>query len=122
MKHELGFSLVEVIVALFILSTATTAFIRVSSGSVQAAGNVEVKYVASIVADNQLVKVFGEDVPMRIGVVSGTEEHFGRQFEWERTISHGPRPGVLAVRLRVRREGDDLILASLSALKAETLR
>jgi len=81
-----------------------------------------VKYVASIVAENQLVRVFGGDVPVRIGVVSGIEEHFGRQFVWERTILRGPRPGVLAVDLRVRKEGEDLILASLSALKAEALQ
>lgn len=121
MKRDAGFSLLEVIIALFILSTTAVGFMRVTQTSVQAAKEVEHRYLASIVADNKMVEMFSEDIPLRIGVDGGSEIQHGRSFDWERTISSSIRTGVLEIRIDVRPTDGTLVLASATALKAEPL-
>lgn len=119
MSKDRGFSLLEVIIALFILSTTALGFMRVTQTSVEAARDLEVRYLASIVADNQLVEIFGEDIPVRIGVETGTESQHGRAFDWQREVSQSERQGVFQIEVEVRPAGGERVLAILTALKAE---
>ena len=119
MNRDCGFSLLEVIVALFILSTTAVGFMRVTQTSVEAAKEVETRYLASIVADNRLVELFGENIPIRIGLETGAELQQGRNYDWEREVSSSGRPGILQIDIYVRAAGGEQILTSITAFKAE---
>lgn len=113
-----GFSLMEVMVALTILSSTAVAFMSLARGSVETAQQIEDKYLARIVADNQMVDLFWQAEPVEQGVTDGVERQMGREFSWVRSILPGPREGVLLVTIQVRRASEDeTVLAEVATLK-----
>ena len=120
-QGEAGFSLMEVMVALAILATAAVGFMGVTQGSVEGTRDVEEKFLARIVADNQLADVFWQDVPLEQGISEGVERQMGREFTWVRTVAPGPRDGVLFIGVQVRRDdGPGPVLAEAGTLKGVT--
>ena len=52
-----GFSLIEVLVALIVLSIAGVAFIRVAQNHIETVDRLEVRMISDIVAQNTLVEL-----------------------------------------------------------------
>lgn len=116
-QTERGFSLIEVVVALGVLSTAAISFSALSQNSVSGVSQLETRYLARTVADAQLVDVFTDITPIEIGVTSGTAEQMGRAFEWVRTISPSTQDGLFLVNVQVSGLDDGVVLADISTLK-----
>ena len=114
---EQGFSLVEVIVALGILSTAAIGFSELTRGSIDGAKQIEMRYLARTIAENELVGTFTDETPLRIGVTSGETVQMGRSFSWVRTITATGEDGLLLVELQVSGQQSETVLVQLSTLK-----
>lgn len=116
---EAGFTLMEVLVALTVLSTAAVGFITMTQDSVAGSKQVEARYLARIVADNQLAGAMTAREPLTRGIESGIEEQMRREFLWTRTVLDGPQAGVLLVQVDVRAGDADLVLAQATTLTRE---
>lgn len=117
MKREDGFSLVEVVVALGILSTAALGVSSLAQGSISGVKQIEERYLARTVASNQLADVFTTRDPLRIGLTSGQEVQMKRTFEWTREILPAEQDGLLIVEVRVTPTGSETVLARVTTLK-----
>jgi len=116
-RHEQGFSLIEVIVALGILSTAAISLSALSQGSLSGVKQLEARYLARVIADNQLANTFMQDVPLRVGITEGEAVQLGQTFTWLRTIAATPEQGLLLVEVQVSAPGTDSVLVKTSTLR-----
>ncbi|WP_238132886.1 type II secretion system minor pseudopilin GspI [Vibrio cincinnatiensis] len=80
MNHKRGFTLLEVLVALAIFSTAAISVIRAVTQHVNTISYLEEKTFAAMVADNQMAKVHlnAKSLAQR----EGREELAGRTWYW----------------------------------------
>ncbi|MDR9826373.1 type II secretion system minor pseudopilin GspI [Vibrio sp. FNV 38] len=76
-----GMTLLEVLVALTIFSTAAIAVIRSVSQHINTLGYLEEKTFAAMVVDNQMAKVMLE--PEKLKAQKGTEELAERTWYWQ---------------------------------------
>lgn len=118
MKREEGFSLVEVVVALGILSTAALGMSSLSQGSISGVKQIEERYLARTVASNQLTHVFTTRDPLRIGLTSGEATQMNQTFEWTREILPAEQDGLLVIEVRVTPIGSQAVLARVTTLKS----
>lgn len=116
-QSEAGFSLVEVVVALGILSTAAIGFSELSRGSVEGAKQVEMRYLARSVAEAEMVRTFADRTPLRLGLSDGEMVQMGRSFEWVRTVTETGEGGLLLIRIEIFDPQTGAILAQTSTLK-----
>ncbi|MEM7569578.1 MAG: prepilin-type N-terminal cleavage/methylation domain-containing protein [Pseudomonadota bacterium] len=87
MDNERGFTLLEVIVALAVITMTLTSVMQIFSGGLRNAITADDYVTALAQAENQISRV-GADVPVQAGFMSGQFENGNR---WERRIgSAGP--------------------------------
>jgi len=116
-KQDEGFSLIEVVVALGVLSTAAISLSTLATGSVSGAKQIEARYLARTVADNQLTKTFTQEEVLRIGVSEGEAEQLGQSFTWIRTVAPTPQEGIALIEVQVTARGEESVLVKASTLK-----
>ncbi|MGL6260646.1 type II secretion system minor pseudopilin GspI [Vibrio sp. WXL103] len=78
-----GMTLIEVLVALAIFSTAAIAVIRSVSQHINTLSYLEEKTFAAMVVDNQMAAVMLD--PSKLSAKKGTEELAGRTWYWQVT-------------------------------------
>ncbi|SKA19119.1 general secretion pathway protein I [Vibrio cincinnatiensis] len=79
-KHKFGFTLLEVLIALAIFSTAAISVIRAVTQHINTISYLEEKTFAAMVADNQMAKVH---LNAKLAAQSeGHEELAGRTWYW----------------------------------------
>ncbi|WP_415897785.1 type II secretion system minor pseudopilin GspI [Neptuniibacter sp. QD72_48] len=78
-KRQLGFTLLEVMVALSILAVAAAAIVQATSSSLRHAGHISDRQLAMWVAHNALETAM---LPNQISNNSGESKFAGRDFWW----------------------------------------
>ena len=116
-SSQSGFSLVEVLAALAVFSIAAIGLSQSTGEATRGAGHMEARFLAGIVADNQLVEAMIDPAPLRPGAATGTEIQRGRTFNWTRLIAPTSRSDVMSIRLTVTDPETEQVLAELEALK-----
>ena len=117
-KHDdRGFTLLETVVALGVLSTAAISFGVFSQNSLSGTVQLENHYLARTVADAQLVDVFAQAGAIEVGSTAGVHVQMGREFEWVRTISPSTQDGLFLVNVQVTQSGEDTIIVDISTLR-----
>jgi len=116
-KSERGFSLIEVVIALAILSTAAIGFSELLRGSLEGTKQVERHYLARTVAENEMVRVFTEQAPLRIGVTSGETVQMGQTFAWVQTVDPSAEQDLLLIQVETLDPFTETVLAQISTLK-----
>ncbi len=97
-----GFTLIEMLVALAVLSLAVMALLNLNGESARTLGYNQMRLMAAIVADNQLVRAQAEPGPLSLGTAEGTEDQGGVSWTWTRTVSATSDPALLRVTVSVR--------------------
>lgn len=108
MKHKIhgGFTLLEVLVALAILSVTMAAVGRAASSGIQHAEAMRVRVLADWVAQNRLALRAARGEWLSVGVQNGEEEQAGKHFIWREEIIATPNPTLRRIVVNVYATGN----------------
>lgn len=104
-RAERGFTLLEMLVALAVLSLGALALLNLAGENTRTASSVEERLFASVVAENRAVEALTQARPPALGEASGVEAAGGRSWRWVRRVSRTPDPALLRVDIRVAPQG-----------------
>lgn len=116
---EGGFSLLELLVAVAILSLAAVTLIESQAGAVRLTTAVSEQTLAGIVAENRIALALGRLDPPLPGIRTGTETQFGQAFHWREQVRAVPANGVLVIDVTVEGPGGGQA-AQLTAYRKES--
>lgn len=112
-----GFSLVELLVAVAILSLAAVTLLESQTQAIGLTGEVQQRSLASIVAENRLNLALGLVDPPVPGSRSGSEQQLGMEFIWRETVRPAPGGSLLIVDVRVTARDDQHELAYMTGFR-----
>ena len=98
---EIGFTLVEVLVALAILAIALSAASRSVALSSVSAAEAKAHILAGFVARNRLSELSARQFWPPVGTTEGSEQQAGVDFAWQMSVSATPNPDLRRVEVRV---------------------
>ena len=96
-----GFTLVEVLVALAIISIALLAALRVAGGGTNSVGELRARLLAGWVAENLLAEQRARGEWPSLGILSGTQRQSGIEFVWREEVIATPNAAFRRVNVRV---------------------
>lgn len=105
-KHS-GFTLVEVLVALAIISIALLSALRAAGQGTNNVDELRSRLLAGWVAENLLAEHRARADWLPLGIQSGTESEGGFDFTWRQEIIATPNPAFRRIDVRVFATGDD---------------
>lgn len=114
---ENGFSLIELLVAVSILSLAAVTLLESQTQAIGLTSAVEQRSLASIVAENRLNLALGLVVPPAPGSRSGTDKQMGADFLWRETVRPAPDGALLIIDVTVTAESGGPELARLTGFR-----
>src|SRR3954468_3696601 len=85
-----GFTLVEVLVALAIVSIALLAALRVAGGGTNSVGELRARTLAEWVGPNLLSELCARAEWPSLGILRGTQPQGGVQFAWREEVIATP--------------------------------
>ena len=102
---EAGFTLLEMLVALSILSLAALALVRLDAFTVRSTGDLAASNAARIVAANAAVDVLTDPAPPAIGAASEAVTNAGLAWTVTRTTAATADPSLLRIDIAVTGAG-----------------
>lgn len=102
-----GFTLVEVLVALAIVSIALLASLRVAGGGTNSVGELRVHVFAGWVAENVLAEQRARKTWLPLGISRGKEQQGGMDFGWREDVIATPNVSFRRVDIRVFKESEE---------------
>ena len=112
-----GFTLMEMLVAMAVLSLAVLALFNLTGENTKSARLLEARFYAGIVADNHAVETLTASTAPPLGRTSGNEELAGRNWQWTRIVSATEDASILRVDIAVA-EGDGAqVLSAVSMFR-----
>jgi len=98
-----GFSLLEVAIALLILSTSVIAIYQVISSSTISTFELEDRYIAREIGNNRVALMNTIDIPQGTGTREGAIDMAGFEWEWKEEISKGPAINVYEYSILIKK-------------------
>ena len=89
-SHARGFTLVEVLVALAIVSIALLAALRAAGLGTNAVGELRLRLFAGWVAENRLAEHRARSDWLELGIGRGTQRQGGVEFTWREEVIATP--------------------------------
>jgi len=89
-RSRQGFTLVEVLVALAIVSIALMAALRAAGQGTAAAGELRLRLLAGLVAENRLAEHRARGAWLPLGIGRGTQQQGGVEFAWREEVIATP--------------------------------
>lgn len=102
-----GFTLVEVLVALAIISIALMSALGAAGQGTQNVGELRSRLLAGWVAENRLAEHRARENWLPLGVQRGTETEGGTEFAWLEEVVATPNAAFRRVDIRVFAPGDE---------------
>lgn len=115
-KSRLGFTLIEVLVAMAILAVVVAAAIALIAQSTRLVAQSETKLYASIVADNAMAEALAED-SAAFGDKEGEVDLAGANWTVIRTVTKLETAGAARIDVVVRRAGAAQTLVRISTIR-----
>ena len=117
LKSDDGFSLLELLVAMAILSLAVIPMIATQSTALRSANRLTEKTLARMVGENALTDFITSDISPGFGTIRGSGIQAGMDFDWQAHI--GPIRGqkILQISLSVSRHGDKKPMYKITGFK-----
>ena len=105
MKQNLnkGFSLLEVAIALLILSTSVIAIYQVISTSTISTFELEDRHIAREIGNNRVALINTIDIPQGTGTREGSVDMAGFEWEWREETSKGPAINVYEYSILIKK-------------------
>jgi len=101
MRDERGFTLLEMLVALSVLSIAALALVRLDAFTLRSTGALTATLAADIVASNAAVDLLTDPAAPTIGSTSSTVTNAGQNWQIERRVARTADPALLRVDILV---------------------
>lgn len=112
-----GFTLLEMLVALAVLSLAVLALVNLAGENSRTGVVIEDRVFAGVIADNRAVEALTSAVPPAVGETRGNEAAAERMWRWTRRVSETPERGVLRVDIAVMSETSDQVLGAVTIFR-----
>lgn len=100
--REYGFTLLEMLVALAVLSIAALTLMRLDAFAIRTAGDLDENTVAQIVAQNRAVELWTDAAAPTIGARAVTTSNAGRDWRIEEKVAATADASLLRIDLVVR--------------------
>jgi general secretion pathway protein I len=102
-----GFTLVEVLVALAIISIALLAALRTAGQGTSNAGELRARMLAGWVAENLLAEHHAREDWLPMGIRRGTERQGGAEFAWREEVVATPNAAFRRINVLVFAASDE---------------
>lgn len=112
-----GFSLLELLVAIAILSMAVIPLLATQTTALRSTSQVNEKVLARIVAQNALIDFRLSDIPPVPGFSSGNEHQAGVDFTWQANIRNIPQQPLSTISLSVMRSGQETPIYQITGFR-----
>ncbi|SKB30084.1 type II secretion system minor pseudopilin GspI [Sphingopyxis flava] len=99
---EGGFTLLEMLVALSIISIAALTLVRLDAYAVRTAGDLDESTMAGIVAHNRAVELWTDPAPPTIGASTSRVANAGREWRVDQRVAKTADDSLLRIDLTVR--------------------
>ena len=99
-----GFSLIEVVVALVILSTSIVAIYNLILSSSDSIYKLEDHYLSKEVANNRIALIHTMEKPNQPGLRSGSMDMGGKKWIWEESFNDGITKDFLEYQILIKAE------------------
>lgn len=116
-RTDSGFTLVEVLAALAVFSTAALALVNLNNETVSSARQLDLKVLAEIEAENRMARLWLSTDPLAPGIRTGETRVMGNTFEWSETIASIPNSDLTQISIAVNDQHTQQTLMRLSALR-----
>ncbi len=111
-SRQHGFTLLEVIVALFILTITMGGLVKSISDGAQNQSAIEERTIAQWVALNQIARMqLNENIKTVVESSSGVEQMANREWDWQQQMIKTDDPSVYRIIITVSREEYSSVLA-----------
>ena len=114
---EQGFTLLEMLVALAVLSLAVLALVNLAGENTRTEGAIEERIFAAVVAENRAVEVLTSLQPPALGETDGTEQVATRLWLWTRRVSKTPDPDILRVDIAVKPQQAGQVVSEITVFR-----
>jgi general secretion pathway protein I len=116
-----GFTLIEVIIALFVVALGIGALLSALVSSADSLGRLRDKSMAEWIALNRISEVRLSGRKPTAGVTSGSVEYGGRPWSWQQIVSDPGLAGMLRIDVQVAPSSEN-IRPSAAATSPEAAR
>ena len=112
-----GFSLLELLVAIAILSLAVLPMVASQSTAVRSSSILSEKAYAKIVAENVMTELTLSEQPPLAGTIEGKEEIAGIPYHWRATVREISSQSVTSITLTILAENNETELYELTGFR-----
>jgi general secretion pathway protein I len=116
-RNANGFTLLEMLVALAVLSLAVLALVNLAGENSRTGVVIEERVFAGVIADNRAIEALTSRQPPALGETSGSEKAAERTWRWTRRVTETPEPGVLRVDVTVMSDTSEQVLGSVTIFR-----
>ena len=113
---EKGFSLIEVVVSLFILSISVITIYNLIISTAISSHDLEQRYLAKEVANNRISLIHTLEKSLKPIQRSGEMIMGGQQWRWDETINNGPSDEFFEYEISVKLENEETYIYTIKGL------
>ncbi len=113
---EKGFSLIEVVVSLFILSVSVITIYNLIISTATSSFDLEQRYLAKEVANNRISLIHTLEKSLKPLQRSGEMVMGGQKWQWDETISNGPNDEFFEYEIFVKLKNEETYIYTTKGL------